>query len=186
MVRVERDLQVTASVDQEAMAVAVRQLGWRGYAAHQPADRLSLRQAVLAYRDQYRVERDMGRLKGHPLSLTPMDLERDDHARGLIRLLSVGLRVLTLLEFVVRCRLTVERTALAGLYAGQPKRATTHPTAERLLESFQEVTLTIIREGRSRREHLTLLSPLQHRILALLDLPVCIYTRLCVDSRKPP
>jgi len=186
MVRVERDLQVTASVDQEAMAVAVRQLGWRVYAANQPADRLSLRQAVLAYRDQYRVERDMGRLKGHPLSLTPMYLERDDHATGLIRLLSVGLRVLTLLEFVVRRRLTVERTALAGLYAGQPKRATTHPTAERLLESFQEVTLTIIREGRSRRAHLTLLSPLQHRILALLDLPVCIYTRLCVDSRKPP
>ena len=38
----------------------------------------------------------MGRLKGRPLSLTPLDLERDDRVTGLIRLLLVGLRVLTL------------------------------------------------------------------------------------------
>ena len=58
---------------------------------------------------------DMGRLKGHPLSLTPMDLERDDHATGLIRLWSVGWRVLTLLEFVVRQQLAAARTGLIGL-----------------------------------------------------------------------
>jgi transposase len=185
-VRVEQELHVTASVDPEAVEAAVRQLGWQVDAANQPADQLSLEQAVLAYRDQYLVERDMGRLKGHPLSLTPMYLERDDHATGLIRLLSMGLRVLTLLEFVVRRRLAVERTALAGLYAGQPKRATVRPTAERLLESFQEVTLTIIREGRSRRYHLTPLSPVQRRILVLMNLPVDIYTRLSADSHKPP
>jgi transposase len=101
------------------------------YATTQPADQLSLTQAVLAYRNEYLIERNMGRLKGRPLSLTPMYLERDDHATGLIRLLSIGLRVLTLLEF-------------------------------------------------------TPLSPLQQRILALLDLPVDIYTRLCADFPKPP
>ncbi len=31
-----------------------------------------------------------------------MYLQRDEHAIGLIRLLTIGLRVLTLLEFVVR------------------------------------------------------------------------------------
>jgi transposase len=128
----------------------------------------------------------MGRLKGRPLSLTPMYLERDDHATGLIRLLSIGLRVLTLLEFVVRRRLAAEQSALMGLYAGNPKRLTPHPTAERLLESFEGLTLTIIREGQCRRYHLTPLSVLQQRILALLDFPVDIYTRLCGNFHKPP
>ena len=185
-VRVEQDRHVTASVDQEAVEAAVRQLGWRVYATTQSADQLPLAQAVLAYRHEYLIERDMGRLKGKPLSLTPMYLERDDHATGLIRLLSIGLRVLTLLEFVVRRRLAIEQTTLAGLYAGNPKRSTPRPTAERLLEAFQDLTLTIIREGRRRRYHLTPLARLQQRILALLDFPVELYTRLCVDSRKPP
>jgi transposase len=186
MVRVEQDWHVTASIDPEAVEVAVRQLGWRVYATNQPASQLSLGQAVLAYRNEYLIERDMGRLKGQPLSLTPMYLERDDHATGLIRLLSIGLRVLTLLEFVVRQRLAAEHTRLVGLYAGNPKRTTAHPTAERLLESFQELTLTIIREGRRRRYHLTPLSRVRQRILALLDFPADIYTRLSLDSRKPP
>jgi transposase len=126
----------------------VRQLGWRVYTTNQPADQLSLEQAVLAYRDQDLVERDMGRLKGPPLSLTPMSLQRDDHATGLIRLLSVGLRVLMLLEFVVRQRPTAQRTVLAGLSVGHPKRTKARPTSKRLLECFQGLTPTIIQEGR--------------------------------------
>jgi hypothetical protein len=111
---------VTASVDEEAVGAAVRQLGWRVYATNQPAEQLSLEQAVLAYRSAYLIEQDFGRLKGRPLSLTPMYLERDDHATGLIRLLSIGLRVLTRLACVVRQRLAAAHTGLAGLYAGHP------------------------------------------------------------------
>jgi hypothetical protein len=184
--RLEQDGQVSVSVDEAAVGAAVHQLGWRVYATHAPPAQLSRAQAVLAYRSQYVVESDIGRLKGHPLSLTPMDLERDDHATGLIRLLSVGLRVLTLLELVVRPRLVAAGMGLAGLYAGNPKGATTRPTTERLLKRVEGLTLTIIREGRRRRDHLTPLSRMQRRIMALLDFPVDISTRLCPDSHKPP
>jgi transposase len=185
-VQVERDLGVKAVIDRPAVATTIGRLGWRVYATNVPAEQLSLAQAVLAYRNQYLVESDMGRLKGHPLSLTPMYLERDDHATGLIRLLSVGLRVLTVLEFVVRQRLAAAQTVLTGLYAGNPKRATARPTTERLLKRFEGLTLTIIREGRRRRYHLTPLSRVQRRILTLLNFPVDIYTRLCPDLHKPP
>ena len=93
---------------------------------------------MLAYRSEYQVERSLGRLKGRPLSLRPMYVQRDDHATGLIRLLSIALRVLTLLEFVVRRRLTAEGTKLHGLYAGNAQRETARPTAERLLEAFDQ------------------------------------------------
>ena len=115
-----------------------------------------------------------------------MYLEREDHATGLIRLLVVGLRVLTLLEFVARRRLAVEGTPLTGLYVGNPTRAVVRPTAERLLEAFQEVTLTVIQERGQKRLHLTPLTPLQQRILTLLDFPRTIYTRLCVHFPQPP
>jgi len=183
-VQLEWDVQVTVSVQQEAVAAAVRQLGWRVYVTTQPPEQLSLQEAVLAYRNEYLVERAMGRLKGRPLSLTPIYLERDDHATGLICLLSIALRVLTLLECGVRRRLATAETTLGGLYVGNPARATARPTAERLLEAFQGLTLTIIREGRRQRRHLTPLSRVQQRILALLDFSVDIYTRLCAG--RPP
>jgi transposase len=145
-----------------------------------------LAQVVLAYREEYLVERSLGRLKGQPLSLSPMYVERDDHATGLIRLLAIGLRVLTVLEFVVRRRLAHDGESLVGLYAGNPKRATTQPTTERLLAAFRGITLSIIVEPHQQRRHLTALSPLQQRILALLDFTPTIYTKLCADSFQPP
>lgn len=185
-VRVEREVRVSAEVDQAAITAAVQRLGWRVYATNCHTDLLTLTQAVLAYRSAYLIERGFGRLKGQPLSLTPMYLEREDHVTGLIRLLAVGLRVLTLLEFVVRRRLAADGGILAGVYTGNPTRATAQPTAERLLASFQEVTLTIIHEGRDTRWHLTPLSPVQQRILALLDFPVAVYTRLSAHCSQPP
>src|SRR5260370_1863304 len=149
-------------------------------------DGLSLVQAVEAYRDEYLVEHNFGRLKGHPLSLSPMYVERDDHATGLVRLLSIALRVLTLMEFVVRRQLDQEGAALAGLYAGNPKRATTHPTTDRLLEAFQEITLTLVIEPHQTRRHLTALSALQQRVLALLSFTPTMYTKLVGDSSEPP
>ena len=56
-----------------------------------------------------------GRLTGQPLSLAPMYWERADHATGLICLLTMRLRVLTRLEFVVRRRQAAAHQALAGL-----------------------------------------------------------------------
>src|SRR5205085_5192943 len=130
-VRTQRQFTISSEVEPEALTNAIEQLGWRVYATNQGADGLSLPQAVEAYRDEYLVERNFGRLKGHPLSLAPMYVQRDDHATGLVRLLTIALRVLTLLEFVVRRRLAETGSVLAGLYVGNPKRATAQPTAER-------------------------------------------------------
>ena len=182
----DRQVPVEACVDAAALEAAIRQLGWRMYGTNQPVESLSLAQAVLAYRSEYQVERSLGRLKGRPLSLTPMYVQRDDHATGLIRLLSIALRVLTLLEFVSRRQLAAEGTELAGLYAGNPRRETARPTAERLLEAFQDITLTIVKGAQQIDQHITILSPLQQRILELLGFSSELYTRLSTVSSEPP
>jgi len=182
----ERHATVEVCVDEVALEVAVQRLGWRVYGTNQPVESLSLKQAVLAYRSEYLVERSLGRLKGRPLSLTPMYVQRDDHATGLIRLLSIALRVLTLLEFVGRRQLAAEGAKLAGLYAGNPRRETARPTAECLLEAFRDITLTIIEGPQQTNRHLTALSPLQQRLLELLGFSSELYTRLCTVSAEPP
>jgi transposase len=184
-VKAESQATGDVRVDEEALESAGRRLGWRLYSTNQPAAQLSLEQAVLAYRSAYLVERSLGRLKGRPLALRPMYVQRDDHATGLIRLLSVALRVLTLLEFVVRRQLAAEEATLAGLYAGNAKHETARPTAERLLEAFQEVTLTVVEGGHRVYRHLTALSPIQERILELLGFSSRVYTRLCMVSHEP-
>jgi transposase len=186
--RIEEDRHATVEVCVDAVAVeaAVRRLGWRVYGTNQPVELLSLAQAVLAYRNEYLVERSLGRLKGRPLSLTPMYVQRDDHATGLIRLLSIALRVLTLLEFVGRRQLAAAGAKLAGLYAGNPRRETARPTAEHLLEAFRDITLTIMEGPQQTNRHLTALSPLQQRILELLGFSSALYTRLCTVSAEPP
>lgn len=95
------------------------------------------------------------------------------------------MRVLTLVEFVVRRQLASEEATLAGLYAGNAKRETARPTAERLLEAFQDVTLTVIEGANQVYRHLTVLRPLQERILELLGFSSRVYTRLCTVSHEP-
>ena len=132
------------------------------------------------------MERRVGRLKGRPLSLTPREVQRDDHATGRIRLRSVAWRVLTLLECVGRRQVAAEGTKLAGLYAGNPRRETARPTAEHLLQAFEDITLTIVKGSQRIVRHMTALSPLQQRILEILGFSSALYTRLCTVSSEPP
>ncbi len=184
--RVQRTVRLHTTVDNQAVARAVRRLGWRVYVTNHPTEGLSVEQAVLAYREEYLVEHGFGRLKGKPLSLSPMYVQSDQRATGLVRLLCIGLRVLTLLEFRVRQRLADQQASLAGLYAGNPKRTTPRPTAEALLGAFQGLHLSIVTLGQQLHRHLTPLSALQQRILSLLDFSSDLYDQLCAEFPKPP
>jgi transposase len=170
--------------NEEAIANEYRTRGWRLYVLNAPEDALSLAQAVHAYRGAPNIERDFSRLKGRPLGLRPVYLQREDHLKGLVRLLSLALRILTLTEFVARRALAAEATGLAGLYPGNPKLQTQRPTTERLLAAFANITLLLIQLPGQSIVHITPLTPLQCRILELLDLPTAIYTELAVNSNS--
>ena len=97
-------------------------------------------------------------------------MKRDDQVVGLTDLLSIAVRFLTLIEFVVRRQLKQNQEQLVGVLPQNPKKGIDNPTTERLLQVFQGVTLTIVHlPGRSIR-HVTPLTALQLRILELLGL----------------
>lgn len=103
--RVEREISLSVQVKTEALAQAEGCLGWHVYVTNQPASQLSLEQAVLAYREEDLIEHGFGRLKGRPLSVAPLQLTSEPRVPGWLRLLSLGLRVLWLLEYQVRRKL---------------------------------------------------------------------------------
>ena len=168
----------TVQRNEAAVAHLVSTLGWRAYATNAPKPRLSLSQAVREYRHEYHIEHGFGRLKGAPLSIAPMFVKRDDQVVGLTHLLSVALRVLSLLEFVVRRSLKQQETTLAGLYKDNPRKATATPTAERLLQAFVPITLTQVQLPDQTVRHVTPLTPVQEQILRLLGFSADLYVGL--------
>lgn len=174
--------QITAVIRQEDAIAALREtMGWRAYVTNAPVEELTLEQVLLVYRDEWLIERGFHRLKGAPLSLDPMFVKRDDQVVGLTNLLSMGVRLLTLIEFVVRQKLKQSREKLVGLHAENPKKGTDTPTTERLLKAFSHITLTIVHLPGQVVRHVTPLTALQTRILELLGLSSTIYTALATN-----
>jgi len=178
--------QLHVSRNETAIREQYRTMGWRLYVTNAPVETLSFSQAILAYRGAPNIERDFSRLKGRPLGLRPVYVQREDHLTGLVRLLSVGLSILTVTEFVARRALATAIDELAGLYPGNPKQATSRPTTERLLAAFKEINLSVVFLPDQTIVHITPLSSLQNRILELLDLPTSIYTNLAVNILPNP
>lgn len=178
--RVEREVRFHLSVNRstEAIEAAYFQTGWRVYVTNAPQERLSLSQAVLAYRDQYIEENIFRRLQGKFLSITPLYVQRDDHAQGLFHLLTLAARLLALGDYLARQALAKQKSELTGIYAGNPKRGTARPTTERMLKAFEGIHLLIIPTQTQPQCFLTSLSDVQQRILALLDLPQLLFTDL--------
>jgi transposase len=175
--------QITSvTINETAVKELNATYGWRAYATNAPDELLSLETAVLTYRDEWLIERGFHRLKGAPLSLDPMYVKRDDQATGLINLLSLAVRILTLIEFVVRRALEQQNTTLIGLHKENPKKANSKPTTERLLQAFSNIFLTTIYLPDRTLRHITPLSDLQTKILSLLDLSPDIYLSLAKNS----
>jgi transposase len=168
----------TTARQEEAIAALQKTFGWRAYVTNAPTEQLTLEQAVLTYRDEWLIERGFHRLKGVPLSLSPFFVKRDDQVVGLTNLLSLAVRFLTLVEFVVRHKLQQNQEKLVGLIENNPKKGIDNPTTERLLKMFDNITLTIVHLPDQTIRHLPTLTAVQTRILELLGLSANVYIRL--------
>lgn len=175
---VQRYYRISA-VDRVPAAIAARQheFGWHLQVTNAPEDRLALSQATRAYRGGWRLEHTFHQVKDRPVGLSPLFVWRDDQIQGLTRLLTVALRLLTLIQTQVAQGLAAEERSLTGLYEGQPQRATARPTAVRLLRALSraEITWTEVRSPTHTEWHLSPFPPWLPHILAYLKLPPDLY-----------
>ncbi len=109
-------------------------------------------------------------------------MQKEEQVTGLVHLLSLAVRILTLIEFVVRRHLKDSGEFLTGIYEGNPKKATQRPTAEKVLEAFKNITLTIFQVRGEWYGDVTKLNHLQKKILSCLGLSCDIYSGLVDNS----
>jgi len=173
---------VITAVTEDAAAVTRHQalLGWRVLATNAPAVTLPADAAVLAYREEYVVERCFHLIKDQPVGIRPLWVRTDEQIRGLAYLLTLAVRVLVYLEHRLHDALVVAGETLSGLHPGQSHVQTDHPTATRVLATICRHQPTRVGvETLTGWQYRTInVTPLLQRILQLLALPDDLYTHL--------
>jgi transposase len=175
---------ITHIARQEATIADLGQrLGWKAFVTNAGPKRLSLPDAVLCYHNEYRVERIFHRLKSR-VHIAPLFVKLNEQIEGLTYLLTLGVRVLTVMEFVLRQSLETAQARLPGLHPENKHKRTDKPTAERILKAFSAISLTIIKTvaGEDILRRLTPLSGLQEDILQRLRLGASLYRQLEIQE----
>lgn len=157
-----------------------KRLGWRALASNAPEQRLTLAGSVLTYREGGSLERPFHQLKAKPLGIRPLFVKLPEQVLGLTRLLLIALRVLTLLEIVLRGKLRESGEKLEGMHEGQKSKLEGRPTAKRTLRAIAalEMTLSLVQMGEKQWWCLPELPKLLLRVLNLLGLSPSLYTNI--------
>jgi hypothetical protein len=175
---------------EQEIAQRHRRMGWRARVSNAQEQRLTVEGSVLLYREGGGQERVFHQLKDKPLGIRPLFVRKDEQIVGLTRLLVVALRVLAMVEVVVRAELEQTGEKLQRLYEGQASREESKPTANRLLGAIARLGLSLTQLSIDGEVQWALgrLPDLLVQVLGLLGLPVTLYTDLVSpdDSDQPP
>jgi transposase len=165
-------------VDLAAWQAMCERLGWQVYVSNTTPEQYDVPALVAAYHQQVVHERSFSRLKTRNLHLRPVFLRNETRIAGLVWLLCLALRVLTLTEQQLRAALHERGEELVGLNPASRTQATTQPTTERVIRAFRNVTVTVVTTDAWEQRHVSPLNRTQQQILDLLGLPPDLYTRL--------
>jgi transposase len=156
-----------------------QRLGWHACVTQAPPERLALRDAIVCSRNAYRIACSFHRLKSR-VPIAPLLVQLHDHIAGLPSLLTLGVRVGTVMACALRRSLQNDHATLPGLHPANQTQRTDKPTAERILHAFADVSLTIITQaaGEDIRRRLTPWSGVQETILQCLGLGTALYRQL--------
>lgn len=150
-----------------------RKMGWRIYVTNAPKPLLDFSSAYRFYRKtMYVIEIGFHVLKDY-LNISPLYVRNEDQILGMTRMLTLALKILTLMTAELRENLKKDDKVLVGLYAGQPKRKHPSPTVQSILEYFtrQEITLVGMKEGDRRHWGITGFTDKCREILRYLHIP---------------
>src|SRR5215216_3485434 len=171
-------LVVAVWVDLAAWQAMLERLGWQVYVSNTTPDQYDVPALVAAYHQQPVHERTFSRLKTRNLHLRPVFLRDERRIAGLVWLLCLALRVLTLTEQRLRTALQEQGAELVGLNPASRTQTTAQPTTERVIRAFRNLTVTVVTGEGWEQRHVSSLNQTQQQILALLGLASDLYARL--------
>jgi hypothetical protein len=131
-------------VNLAAWQALVERLGCQVYVTSTTRAHYAAPALVAAYHQQVVQERDFSRLKMRHLHIRPIYLRDEKRIAGLLWLLCLALRVLTLTEYRLSTALAERGEEVTGLNPASHTQSTVRPTTERVLDAFTSIMLTTI------------------------------------------
>ncbi|MFK7983059.1 MAG: hypothetical protein AB8G86_23970, partial [Saprospiraceae bacterium] len=154
-------------------------LGWQVYATNAPKKLLPFEKCVWKYRYQSNIESRFDDIRNKMTPLLPVFLQKDNRLAGLVNVLLLALKICAMVEYKIARALKDRKEQLKDVYEGNPKRGTTRPSAKRIFNAFEGISISLIfTEKKFEFALMTKLEPVQLRILDLLGINPEIYTEL--------
>jgi transposase len=176
---INRSFEVKTTREDIAIEEHRKGLGWQVYATNVSADLLNFESCVWKYRYQSNIESRFDDLRNKMAPLLPAYLHKDERIKGLVSLLLMALKVCSVIEYKVAKNLQDNKEILTNVFEGNPRRGTDRPSATRIFNAFEGISISLIfKEKKLQMALMTKLEPVQLKIMKLLGLKPKIYEDL--------
>lgn len=166
---------------QNAFDQTFSRCGYYPLLTNQSAEQLSIEQAMLAHKKQYKSEHTFRRAKG-PLSIEPIYLHTPERIEAFLLLFKIALQMVVLIERTARKNINERDCGLDGFMPN--KSDVRNPKSEYMLKEFEDIVKgQIPLPNGDTYGFVSELNPLQRDILSILEVPhECYDYRLLTDS----
>ena len=173
------DIQV--HFDQAAFTAAQDRCGYYPLLTDVDAEQLSIQQAMVQHKGQYRNEHTFRRAKG-PYDLEPIYLHRPERIEAYLFLFKIALQIVVLVERTARINIQQRDRGLDDLMPN--RKDVRNPKAEHLLAAFEHVVKGAMPgPGGTTCGFVSKLTALQSEIITVLEVPrECFSYKYLADS----
>ena len=171
---VQDRFRVDLQFNQSAYDQAIGRAGYYPLVTNQPAAQLSIKDAMMAHKNQYKVEHTYRRSKSG-YQLEPIYLHTPERIETYLFLFKIALQIVVLIERTARKNIQVRDKGLDDFMPNRKDYRT--PKAEYLLQKFEHVVTGRMRlpDGKNYG-FVSELTEVQSDILAILDVPERCYS----------
>jgi len=165
---------IELNYDKTAYTKALYRIGYYPLVTNKPACDFSIEDAMLAHKNQYKVEHLYRRSKSG-YKLEPIYLQTPDRIEAYLFLFKIALQILVLMERTARAKIAERDKGLDNFMPN--KKDVRNPSTEYMLAIFEFVvcgTITLL-DG-SQQHFVSRLTDTQKNILSVLDVPEECYT----------
>jgi hypothetical protein len=168
---VKNHFSVRLECNEEAFEKDLAQLGYYTLITNKPADELSIQQAMMAHKNQYKVEHTFRRSK-NPLCIEPVYLHTPERIEAFLMLFKIALQLVVLIER--SARKNIDNRGLDGFMPN--RKDVRNPRTEYMLKQFEDIVQgEIPLPDGNTYGFVTTLTQLQKDILSILAVPAHYY-----------
>ncbi len=159
--------------DNNAFQKALSQCGYYPLLTNKASDQLSIEEAMLAHKSQYKCEHTFRRAKG-PYNIEPIYLHTPERIEAFLFLFKIALQMVVLIERTARNNIDERDRGLNGFMPN--KKDVRNPRSEFMLKEFEDIVQGQMQlpDGNSYG-FVSELNDLQKDILSILNVPLHYY-----------